>query len=322
MPELDFLNLNAISRLSTWEFVVLVGIPVGLAVFAILFLLRSLFVRRDTPVAEVNGHSLRRQKTVFDQEPATGPVGRLNQGFDRLILESGLNLTPAAGALMIFAWAILVGGVVLVIWNNPLATLLSATAGFVAMIFILLFIRRRRMNRIREEVPYAADLLARGVRAGESLDQAIALVGNETSGPLGGEFKRCSQQLDMGRSMTTVMRSFTSRVRMIETRVLASTLIVHRRAGGNLPLALERMAQTIRDRANFRRQMRASTGAARTSVIIIASITPALFLLLFLWQPEHFRELIEDSLGRTLLLAAIILEIVGIYWVTRLLRND
>jgi len=46
------------------------------------------------------------------------------------------------------------------------------------------------------------------------------------------------------------------------------------------------------------------------------------FLLLFLWQPEHFNELINDSLGRTLLLAAIVLEVIGIYWVVRLLRNE
>jgi tight adherence protein B len=322
MPDLNFLDLTALNQLTTWEFVVVVGIPVGLAIFAVMFLLRSLFTTRDKPVAELNGHSLRRQKTVFDQEQATDRIGRLNQGFDRLVLESGLNLTPTAAALMLVAWGILVGGIVLLIWDNPLSAVAAALLGLAAMLLVLILIRRRRMNRIREEIPFAADLLARGVRAGESLDQAIAMVGSETGGPLGGEFKRCSQQLDMGRSMTTVMRSLTSRVRMIETRVLASTLIVHRRAGGNLPLALERMAQTVRDRANYRRQMKASTGAARTSAIIIASITPVLFLLLFLWQPDHIRELIEDQLGRTLLLAAVVLEIIGIYWVIRLLRND
>jgi len=320
MPELDITRL--IDGLDNTTLIVIVAVSIGLFAFVLFFLLRNLFVHRDTPVADFDARSVRRQKTVFDQEPARDGMGRLNQGFDRLILESGMNITPLAGVLMLLAWGILVGGIVLLIWDNMLAALICTVLGMVAMLFILSWIRRHRMNRIREEVPYAADLLARGVRAGESLDQAIAMVGNETTGPLGGEFKRCSQQLDMGRSMTTVMRSFTSRVRMIETRVLASTLIVHRQAGGNLPLALERMAQTIRDRANYRRQMRASTGAARISAIIIASIAPIVFLLLFLWQPEHFNELINDSLGRTLLLAAIVLEVIGIYWVVRLLRNE
>jgi tight adherence protein B len=320
MPELDLTKL--IDSLDNTALIAIVAVTIGLFAFVLFFLLRSLFVHRETPVADLDARSVRRQKTVFDQPPATDGVGRLNQGFDRLILESGLNITPLAGVLMLLAWGILVGGAVLLIWDNLLAALICTVLALIAMLYILSWIRRRRMNRIREEVPYAADLLARGVRAGESLDQAIAMVGNETTGPLGGEFHRCSQQLDMGRSMTTVMRSFTSRVRMIETRVLASTLIVHRQAGGNLPLALERMAQTIRDRANYRRQMRASTGASRLSAIIIASIAPVVFLLLFLWQPEHFNELINDSLGRTLLLAAIVLEIVGIYWVVRLLRNE
>ena len=122
--------------------------------------------------------------------------------------------------------------------------------------------------------------------------------------------------------MTAVMRSLTARVRMIETRILASTLIVHRLTGGNLAVALDRMASVIRDRLNYHRQLRAATGAGRASAIIIATVTPLAFLLLFVWQPDHVGILLDSSIGRAMLGAAVVLEIIGIMWVVRLLRTD
>jgi len=326
MLDVDIIKSIDLRNLTELQFLTVVAAVITVIAVVVILLARSLFGRGfapgDSPGAKSSGKSARRHKTVFDEQPASGFLGRLNQGFDRLVLESGLNVTPVTAFLMFLAWGLLSGGVVLVFLDNPLGSLGAAMAAIGGMLLVLAIFRRRRMNQIRAQIPYAADLLARGVRAGESLDQAIAMVGRESAGPLGGEFQRCSRQLEMGRSMNTVMRSFTSRVRLMESRVLASPLTVHRTTGGNLAVALERMAQTIRDRTNYRRQLKASTGAARTSAFLIAFITPIVFLLLFFWQPEHFRQLLEDPLGRTLLMAALILEVVGIVWVLRLLRTD
>eukprot|EP00913_Durusdinium_trenchii_P028283 g26511.t1 len=282
--------------LNTNEITILAGISIALVVGALAFLVLRLTNGNDAMYAAAR--KSRRERTVFDEPPARDVLGRLNHGFDYLILESGINVTPVAASLMLIAWAILSGGIVLVLFDSPIYAVLTAIGMTSLVLIVLAIIRRRRVRRIREQVPYVADLLARGVRAGESLDQAITMVGNESGGPLGQEFSRCAKQLDMGRSMTSVMRSLTARVRMIETRILASTLIVHRITGGNLAIALERMASVCRDRLNYQRQLRAATGAGRTSAIIIATVTPLAFLLLFLWQPEHMRILLEDSIGR------------------------
>ena len=118
------------------------------------------------------------------------------------------------------------------------------------------------------------------------------------------------------------MKSLASRVRLVELRIFATTLGVYRRTGGSLADTLERMSGVIRDRLSAYRQMRAATGAGRASTLLIATICPIAYVIMFLWQPEHVRLLYEDPLGRTMLIVAVLLEIVGVLWAVALLRQE
>ncbi|MDB5387981.1 MAG: type secretion system protein, partial [Planctomycetaceae bacterium] len=238
-----------------------------------------------------------------------------------LVIESGFDISSVTAFLMVLAGGLLGGGGVFLAKENAmLATLAAATGMFLPILFMVIA-RSRRMKEMQENMPYIVDLFSRAVRAGESVDQAIALVGSETKGVVGKEFTRCARQLDLGLALGTVMRSLTRRVRLVELRMLASTLMVHREAGGNLPLALDRMAGVIRDRLNAVRQMRASTGAGRSSTLMIAIVSPLAYLICFLYFPEHVMPLLTHSIGRFLLLIAFCLEFIGVLWVLALLKK-
>lgn len=274
------------------------------------------------PSLSVRRTGLKRRPTVFDQPPAQSVSGRIDQAFDHLVLESGWDCTPIAGFLLVLASGLLAGGLLWSYYDNLLTGIVGMSIGMIAPLIVMMVQRARRMHAVREQLPYVLDLLARAVRAGESLDQAISLVGRETKGLLGREFAQCARQLEMGRSVESVVKSLAARIRVIELRILATTLTVHRQAGGNLAEALERMAGVVRDRLSARRQMRATTGAGRASAILIATISPLAYLIMFLWQPEHVRILYQDPLGLSLLVMAVILEMVGVLWVVALLQNE
>lgn len=277
-------------------------------------------LRRGVTGGPVRG--LRRPRTVFDELPARSITGRIDQAFDRLVLESGHEVTPITFLLLLIASGLLVGGLLWNTFDHFLALISGVIIGMIVPLVVVAIQRARRMHNVRQELPHVLDLMARGVRAGESLDQAIALVASESGGVLGKEFKQCARQLEMGLAVPAVMKSLASRIRVIELRMLATTLSVHRQTGGNLGETLERMAGVVRDRLNARRQMRAATGAGRASAMLIATISPLAYVIMFLWQPEHFSVLYEDPLGMSLLAMAFVMEIVGIFWVMTLLRSD
>lgn len=264
----------------------------------------------------------RRTPSVFDVASANTLLGRIDQGFERLVLESGSRLTSAAFFLMLMLSAILAGGIFGLLEDDPLMGVGGAIVGMVLPLLYYVYLRMQRMSQIREELPVVLDMIARTIRAGKSIDQAIELVATETTGPLGAEFRQCSLQLQMGRGFEAAMRSLASRIRLVEMQILTTTLVVQRGSGGNLSETLDRMAAVVRDRMVAYRQMMAATGAGRISTMIVASIGPLAYLFLLLVHRPHLQLMFDESLGRLMLLMALLLEIVGLAWVFTLLRRE
>jgi tight adherence protein B len=302
-------------------------LAITLAVGAIALVLRDLYSPRGVAVGGATGgatvgRSLRRQMNVFDEEQSRSLSGRIDQAFDRLILETGFEVTPFVAFLGLLASGMLIGGSLWVYFDQMVAGTFGMMIGMAIPLVVMAVRRRRRMRSMREQLPMVLDLLARAVRAGASTDGAIRLVGEEAGDILGHEFRLCARQIDLGRSLASAMQSLSARVRIVELRILATTLSVQRQTGGNLADTLERMSGVIRDRLSAHRQMRAATGAGRASALLIATICPIAYVVMFFWQRDHMQILFEDPVGHMMLTAAIVLELAGLVWVGALLRQD
>jgi len=289
-----------------------------LLIAAMALLLRDLFSRNA-----VNQQVAKMQVDIASLVPSGKDEGEEGESwFGQLVEETGSGFTPDTAFLLAVVLGVLVGGALFVWRDDPLAGAAGAVAGVLATGGLLYFLRARRYNAIRDVLPDVMELMARAVRAGESLDQAIALVGESAFRPLAGEFHYCSSQMKMGLSLETAIRRLASRVPLTETRILAMTLIVQRRRGGNLPVTLERLAKVVRDRANYFRQFRAATAAGRGSAFLIGVVALILDAVVLVWHPQHTEVLLTDYYGRILFTASIVLQIIGILTVVGLFRSQ
>lgn len=291
---------------------------------AVGLLLRELFAPGRAVGAGVAGRrvKLRRAQTVYDAGKPKGLFQKLDQAFDRLVLETDTGITPFGAFLLVLTSGLLVGGGVWLYNNEPLSGIFAGMIGMMFPIFVMSVQRSRRMREIQEQMPQVLDMMARASRAGQTSEQALELAGHELEGRLSREFRNCTQQLAMGRSFANVMKTLATRVQTVEMRILTTTLIVQRQTGGNLSETLERMSGVIRDRLNAQRQMRSSTGAGRASTLVIATISPLAYLFMFVFQRPYLETLFNDPLGRILLGVALALEVVGLLWVAALLRQE
>lgn len=265
---------------------------------------------------------LRRTADVFDQPSPSAMLGKVDLAFDRLVLESGTELTSATTFLIMLASGLFAGGTMWLYHDQPLMGVLGAMSGMAVPLLLLSSIRSRRMRQISDQLPHAIETLARATRAGRSVEQAMDLVAQESNGVLSQEFRRCQQQLNLGRSFEKTLRSLAHRVRVMEMQLLATTLIVQRQAGGPLSETLDRMTTVIRERLAAQRQVRAATAAGRMSTLVVASIAPLIVIFLFSFRRDHLFVLFDDLLGRSLLLLAMVLEIIGLIWVVWLMRSE
>jgi tight adherence protein B len=262
---------------------------------------------------------LRRLARGDDRAPR-GPIGRFDRWFSRLVRDTGLPWDLISATLLLILCGLGLGGALFLLREHVLLALLGSVVGTLAPLGYLLWHRRRRIRRLQDQLAPALDMLARSVRAGESLDQALHVVGESSPEPLAAEFRWCSRQLQMGLSIPAVMRSLVERVRLYDVRIFTATLTVHRQSGGNVARVLERLAGVIRDRLAYRRQLRVATGSGRVSAILVGSIGPLVFGFFFFFRQEYLNTMLESPIGQSLLVTAVALEVIGLIWTARLLK--
>lgn len=308
----------AVLTIVSFAFLASVIAAVGLVV-------RDLFFRRSE-VAEVAGDETRpllaRLALARDTVPPSGLVSRIDGHFEKLVVESGVPADGLTITLVLVLSGLVLGGAAFLWTEDMLSGLMGFAAGMVAPIPYLSLRRASRLRRVQAQLADLLDLMSRAIRAGESLEQAISLVGQRAADPLGLEFRRCARHLQMGLSVSAAMRSLVHRLPLMDVRILATTLSVHRQAGGNLTLTLERMARVVRDRMVYRQQMRSVTAAGRFSAMMIATVGPLLFLYMFTFQRDYAGKLLDLPLGNMMLVIAVILEVVGLVWISRLIRTE
>lgn len=292
-----------------------------LIVAAVALLVRDLMwtTADDT---SASSQLLRRLPLAKDDIPASGFTGRIDHSFGRLITESGLDCTPNAACLLLILCGLLLAGALFLWHEEPVPAIAGMLAGMSVPLLIWMFWRAKRLRTLQAQLPDALDLLARAVHAGESLDQAVDLVGQKSAEPLAKEFRRISRHLGMGLSLSAAMRALAYRLQLMDVRILSTTLAVHRQTGGNLASTLERMAAVVRERLTYKRQIRATTAAGRFSALLITAAGPFLFTYMFFFRSEYMGRLLTQPIGQMLLAAAVILEIIGVVWVLSMLRSS
>lgn len=285
-----------------------------------------LFAMRDVLLPSRNKNQTLRQQmrnlpNLRDGKPTTA-VAKFDRWFTLLAYQNGLRLSTTSMALFI----IIGGGVVGVFaWagtDNMIVALAAGLVGSALTLAIIAAVRRRRMTKFETEFPDAIDILARAVRAGESLEQSVELVASAVKDPVAGEFRRCSRHLEMGLGISATMQSFADRIDQSDVRIFCSTVSIHREGGGNLAESMDRLARLVRDRLDYRRQMKSSSSAGRFSIMVIFILAPLLLAYLFIFRPEYGLGLWNDPIGRWMLVLSVAGQMAGLFWVSRILKLD
>lgn len=285
-----------------------------IAVYVILYGFSALFFRRD------------REKSLVERaEEIRAPRGafeRLDHRFARMIRGTmfGLSAESAIG------WIVLVGALAAVVAYLITPDILIAGVAFLLgglvpfFIFLLFSGRRRRM--IQEQLPDGCFQLARSLRSGLALPQALHETAHYLPDPLNGLFERLSSALSFGESTTDALQRVADDTRVTEFDLLTAVLAANVRLGGNLPAMLDRLAAAIRDRNQFRGYFRSVTALSRVSAFFLALAGPVVVLLYLTFQRDLFMKFINAPLGQTLVIVAVVLEVVGLIWLLWLLRGQ
>lgn len=254
--------------------------------------------------------------------PTPDLAGRIDQGFERLVQRSGLEVTPEQVLGLIVLLGVVLGAG-LYLWREQVGLAIGGlVVGMLAPLVVLWVLKGRYQRQLQTQLPDALYLIARSLRAGLSMDQAIDLAGDEGPRPLGAEFHHCSASLQLNLPLVTALEKMAERVQLVDFTAFVSVVSFHQRTGGNLPLLLDRLAAGARDRNQFRGQFWAATAQGRITSVALAAAAPLLLILYALFQPDFVQSFVQDSRGIALLIGVGVLQIIGMIWIYRILKVD
>jgi tight adherence protein B len=265
--------------------------------------------------------------TLEEALPGAKPRGvweRMDRWFEDMITRTGLDLDAAMALAIIVLCGTIPAGIVFV-WRIEEEPWLAIPSFFVGMIVPLVFFVWRQgvwRRTLQNQLPDVFFLLARSLRAGRSIDQAIQLVGTQGIPPLSREFNRMYRQMELGLPLNQVLMGSSKRLRLVDFNVFSAVIDLHRSTGGNLPVILDRLASATRDHNQFEGQYRAASVLGRYSAAFITSLALFILFYFFMFQREMAMRFFESTVGIFLFCAALTFQVLGILLLFFLLRHD
>jgi tight adherence protein B len=214
-----------------------------------------------------------------------------------------------------------VGIFLLLIVGQPFS--MALVTGLIALVcpyFYLKYITWRRMRRFLEQMPDALDMMSQSLQAGLGLTQAMVFVAKEMPDPLGTEFSVFIEEVNLGLPLADALKKLEERMALPEVRLFNTALLVQREIGGSLAELLNKLSDIIRDRFRIERLIKSLTGQNRMSAWTVCSVPPFLAVFMFIREPQMMNDMLSDPMGRAMLAAALVLEIVGIFVFRKLIK--
>lgn len=229
-----------------------------------------------------------------------------------LFLDPGQVWSASLGTsavVAVFAYA-LTGG-----WLMP-----AVIAGALLLTpqYILVGLRRRRLQRIDQQLPDFLLALAGALRAGSGVQSALRHIADYMPVPLSQELHLMLREQRMGVDFETALSGFHKRMPTEGASLVVSSLRIAAQSGGSLAETLERIAVTLRTRLHLFGRVRALTSQGRMQALVMAALPAGLAVVLHWLDPEAMSPLWSTPGGWSVLALVVVLEACGIFFIRRI----
>jgi tight adherence protein B len=218
-------------------------------------------------------------------------IARINRAPVELVALTALG-TIAAAVLLVLA----VGA--------PALSILVLPLGPLALRSIVTYRLRKQRELFADQLPTQLQDLASAMRAGHSLVSGITSMSQAAPEPSRSEWARVVADEQLGLPLEEAMRPLARRMDSDDIGQVALVAALHHRTGGNMAEVLERVADSVRERAELRRELNALTAQARLSRYVVTALPPVVAGLVALLNPSYIRPLFNTTTGVTLLFVA------------------
>jgi tight adherence protein B len=153
--------------------------------------------------------------------------------------------------------------------------------------------------------------VAASLKAGHSFKQGIQTLVEEAQDPAKKEFQRVLAEASLGRPIDDALGDMAERLGSKNFAFIVTAVAIQNQVGGSLATLFDMVADTVRQRQQFARKVRALTSMGRASAYVLIALPIFLALLMTAVNHKYMSPLFFTSTGHVLIIVGLIGMTIG-----------
>jgi len=189
--------------------------------------------------------------------------------------------------------------------------LLPLGLGVAIPAFFVKFSARRRLNAFESQLPETLITMAASLKAGHAFNAALASVVKEGAEPTSKELARVSQEIALGMPSEAALEAMAQRMDSTNFGFVVMAVNIQRTVGGSLAEILDMVADTVRQRQQFSRKVKALTAQGRMSAYVLVAMPFLMGLAIFGLNAKYMSVLFTTSAGKVMICISLVMMAIG-----------
>lgn len=229
----------------------------------------------------------------------------------RLIERADLQLKTAELFYLSAGCSILLGLIATVIGAGTFLALICLLVGATIPLGFVWMKGHRRLAAFENQLPDLLIGVAASLKAGHSFKQALQAIVDDGAEPAGKEFKRVLTETRLGRPLDDALADMAERVGSDNLSFIVTAVSVQSQVGGSLASLFDMVADTVRNRQQFARKIKALTAMGRMSAYVLVGLPFFLCGALTLINPGYMAPLFQTSSGHKMIIVSLVMMGIG-----------
>ncbi len=217
---------------------------------------------------------------------------------------------------------IVVPALVLIIKHDFLSFIVAVVVMAVVPKMFYGSIKKSRMKKFDEQLPDAFMSLASSLGAGTSLMGAIETLATEQPAPLAQEFSLLVRKIKLGVNFDQALVDMEKRIPSQDFRVALSAIRISREVGGNLVEVMEKLADTLRQKAAMEGKIVSLTSQGKMQGYVMTGLPILLACALNVIEPEAMSKLYSTTTGYVVLGVIVVMLGIGFSIIRKITTID
>jgi tight adherence protein B len=236
----------------------------------------------------------------------------------RLLERAGSQMRPAEllwQCLLVGVAAAVVAGL---IWGSWLWSAVALAGGLVVPWVRMTRRARRRLRAFEEQLADVLMTMSGSLKVGLTFHNSLISVVHDGMPPASEEFERLLNETQLGRPMEDALAAMGDRVDSEDLRFVLMSVGIQREIGGSLAELLQTVSETVRERQQFRRKVRALTSMGRISAYILVALPFIIAAVVSILSPDYMEPLFHTTAGHVLIAIMFCMTVVGGFFLKRI----